>query len=142
MKMKRAKFLVVLDTMWGVSPGRAPAWFIINPWNHSGRRLYKLTEARVGELWVTNACPLRTDHAKRHGMPNPEWLHHNLWNMPLHCRRLPLLVCGKVAEQTYRESGYKHLGTVMFMAHPAARNWTRLRLLKAQRIIKKHAGGR
>lgn len=129
-----ATHLVVLDTMWG---GRGPAddWFPINPDNHSGRRLYRITGAEYPGIWVTNACPERASHARQHGMPNPEWLAHNLDALPRHCRTLPLLVCGRVAQQTFQEAGFGHGGPVIKMLHPAARTWTKAAIIRVSRRV-------
>ena len=35
-----------------------------------------------------------------------------------------LLVCGRVAQRAYRESGYSGVGRVLEIDHPAARTWT------------------
>jgi hypothetical protein len=125
--IRQARCLVVLDTMWG-SGGKADPWFTINPYNHSGKRLYRLTGLELGQVWVTNACPEQTTHANAHGRPSARWLGACLRLLPPRARRLPLLVCGKVAQATYAEVKVKHYGEVFFMLHPAARTWTRQEL--------------
>jgi len=132
-------FLAILDTMWGTT-GRAPHWFPINPDNHSGRRLYTLTGASDWTIWVTNACPQQTNHASKHGAPSVEWLSeclHSLWQRE---QRLPLLVCGRIAQATstmLEERGYTHRGPVLRMMHPAARAWTHEKIRAAQRSIRR-----
>lgn len=130
------KFLVILDTMWGTG-GRAPRWFHINPQNHSGRRLYALTGARYGELYVTNACPQQTTHATRHGRPDAGWLAVSLRLIPGNAHRAPLLVCGAVAQRAYERilARTGHVGPVYYMKHPAARTWTRKELDRVRQEI-------
>lgn len=133
-------FLVILDTMWGTR-GNAPHWFTINPQNHSGRRLYKLTGASEGHLWVTNACPQSVRSAKEHGTPSTIWLRESFAEIPQRWRSGTLLVCGKVAQQTYDammaegRPRFSHRGPVISMQHPAARTWTKSKLEDMQRII-------
>jgi hypothetical protein len=128
---RTARYLVVLETMWSDTSGVAPRWFPINAYNHSGRRLYKLTDSAYPSVWVTNACPQRTTHARLHGTPSPRWLYDSLTGLPAGARRLPLLICGAVARDTYKASGYAHRGPVLFMLHPAARTWTKTALRRA-----------
>jgi hypothetical protein len=126
--------LAVLDTMWG-APGRAPRWFEINPRNHSGARLLKLTGA--DRVLVTNACPQQTGHANTHGTPSAVWLAGSLAALSARYRRLPLLVCGKVAQATYDAvpRSQRHRGPVVRLLHPAARTWTKAELARVQRQL-------
>jgi hypothetical protein len=127
----KPRFLVILDTMWG-TVGRAPRWFEINPRNHSGRRLYRITDTAPGEIWVTNACPQSVGHARQHGQPSTIWLATCLHALPRHLRRVPLLVCGKVAQRTYEAAKWRHGGPVVLLPHPAARSWTKQQLRAVQ----------
>lgn len=130
--MKTRIFLALLDTMWGAD-GDAPHWFSINPHNHSGRRLYRLTGA--DEVWVSNACPRSVSRATQHGTPDPEWVYRSFRLIAERWRSAPLLVCGTVAQETYLASvglyGKRngklgvHRGAVLYLPHPAARSWTR-----------------
>lgn len=133
-----ARILVVLDTMWG-SGGNADRWFIINPHNRSGQRLYKLTGLRIGQVWVTNACPEQTTHARAHGTPDACWLYDNLKAASLALPQVPVLVCGKVAQSTMEEMvediGLPKLGPIISMPHPAARSWTKRGISAMQRRI-------
>lgn len=132
------EILVVLETMWGTH-GSAPRWFPINPDNHSGKRLYRMTGMEDWHVWVTNACPQQTGHATQHGKPSPRWLHESLIRLPRHISPwTPLLVCGKVAQATYDEvceNGYEHLGKVLRLRHPAARTWTTEQMQAVRRTI-------
>lgn len=140
-------FLAVLDTMWG-DDGVAPHWFTINPRNHSGRRLYRLTGARDGELWVTNACPQQVRHPNAHGTPSVEFLYQSFMQIPARWRTAPLLACGKVAQATYdamiaqhaprgrQHLRFSHRGPVVRMLHPAARTWTARELARVARHIR------
>jgi hypothetical protein len=133
--------LAILDTMWG-TVGRAPHWFVINPQNASGRRLYRLTGVPVGALWITNACPERTGHAAQHGTPSVARLRRSLALAQARWPRATLLVCGNVAQATYDAlvvaDGTAWRGPVMRMKHPAARTWTKAELARAQRRVQRH----
>lgn len=134
-------FLAILDTMWG-SDGAAPHWFPINPQNHSGRRLYRLTGARDWCVWVANACPQQTSHARLHGTPSVAWLRECFRRTRKDWTGAPLLICGKVAQETYdaliEEDGDAWWGgpTIRIM-HPAARTWTKTEIIRVQRLIRR-----
>lgn len=133
--MKHAKCLVILETMWGGS-GHAPGLFHINPKNHTGRRLYWLLGHN--DLWVTNACREYVDNARQHGTPDPKWLAKNLQRMTYDL----LLICGNVAQRTYRKCGYVPECTVMEIPHPAWRGWTRDRLDITRELINESQRGK
>lgn len=129
MKQKvKTDCVVLLDTMYG-GQGEAPGMYRINPHNHSGKRLYHF----LGDydFWCTNSCREYMQRSTDHGTPDPEWVHFNLgrvdWKL--------LLVCGNVAKTTFSqlEERYKDRN-VLRIAHPAARNWTKLaiQITKAQ----------
>lgn len=129
--------VAVLDTMWGDRAGRAPRHFKINPYNHSGKRLYRLVgERNAHRLLVTNACRELVVNANQHGKPDPEWLADNL-------RRLNpalILVCGSIAQRTFERSGFiheRHPYGVLYIHHPAARCWTKKLLREVEREIQK-----
>ena len=128
----KTRVVALLESMWGGKQGQAPRAFRINPLNNSGRRLYRLVGSDV-DLWVTNCCPEMQCSASHHGKPDPEWVFANL------CRLQPfalMLVCGKVARQTYLATGLVlHTAQVIFMAHPAARNWSAARLAATAKQI-------
>ena len=149
--MKRV--VAILETMWdwramtsGAGYRQAPPFFRINPKNYSGRRLYKLLDGQ-GQLLVTNACKELATSAKGHGVPNPEWLAENLktldgmsvkpedqqidGNIDL------LLVCGKVAQETFKACGYRpHVARILEIPHPAARGkWTKETIRATQQSI-------
>jgi len=128
--MIHCKAAAVLDTMWGFD-GKAPAWFRINDFNHSGRRLYNLLGHK--DLWVTNACREQVSHAKLHGVPDSEWLAKNLQRIQYDL----LLVCGKIAQRAYTECMYKPNCVVLLMPHPAARMWSKAMIDYWQEKIKK-----
>jgi hypothetical protein len=129
--MSRQRIVAVLESMWdwrGMTSGagydRAPRWFQINRENFSGRRLYRIVggEAR---LLVTNACPELVTRASEHGIPDPVWLRQNLLQLAPFSL---LLLCGKVAQETYRRTELPSEGRpwpVISMLHPAARTWTK-----------------
>ncbi len=118
------RVVALLDSMWGgvqYEGRKAPRWFRINPYNFSGRRLYKLVGPEV-DLLVTNCCPVMQQSARNHGKPDAAWVAENL------ARLEPfglLLVCGNVARLTYDASGYAGKAPVMYTLHPAARTWTK-----------------
>ena len=132
---RRVRCLVVLDTMWG-SPGQAPQWFFINPRNHTGKRLYRLTGLRFSELAVANACPRQVGRAAQHGKPDPLWLRECLSGAGKRgFKDLPLLVCGQVASRTFDACGWQHDGPVVRLKHPAARTWTKTELARWTRKL-------
>jgi len=120
----------------------APRFFRINPKNYSGRRLYKLIGPDA-KLLVTNACRELVTKPSQHGKPDPQWLADNLAEIetrrpdsaPIHV----LLVCGKVAQQTFKDSGYKlKHGKVIEIPHPAARGpWNKEFIEKTARQIQR-----
>lgn len=121
-----SRVVAVLESMWdwrqmtsGAGYEEAPRWFRINPQNYSGKRLYRIVGPEC-DLRVTNACRKLCSHANDHGTPDPKWLRENLEILePFSV----LLVCGAVAQATYRETGYEHPCVIETM-HPAARRWT------------------
>jgi hypothetical protein len=114
--------------MWGwrgySDKGDVIPYFRINPDNFSGRRLYRI----CGEhnLLVTNSCRECQATANDHGTPDPAWVAENLKFLAGEKMHL-LLVCGKVAKETYERSGFI-FPRVIFMDHPAARRWTNEKL--------------
>lgn len=134
------RVVAILETMWdwrGMTSDagyqQAPRYFEISPQNHSGRRLYKLVGPEA-KLLVTNACPELATAANRHGKPDSRWLHENLrlldgdaaFGISSHQPFDVLLVCGKVAQATYKKCGYvPSRARVIEIPHPAARAyWT------------------
>jgi hypothetical protein len=131
------KVVALLDSMWGARTGTAPRAFRINSYNFSGRRLYRLVGLGA-DLWVTNSCKELQTHATRHGTPDPAWVAENLrWLEP--CALL--LVCGRVAQQAYRQSGYAAKSQVLEIAHPAARTWTKETMDRIAEEIRSVLGG-
>jgi hypothetical protein len=123
-----ANIVAVLESMWnwqGCRDGSVDAdrYFRISPDNFSGRRLYRL----IGEghsLLVTNACRELCISANHHGKPNPPWLSENLKSLePFDL----LLVCGRVAKETYALTARADC-KILFMDHPAARRWSNVTL--------------
>lgn len=141
-----ANIVALLDSMWGWGGHNeagedAPAYFRINPDNHSGRRLYSL----IGDhkLLVTNCCKTVQASANHHGTPDPLWILKNLRFLASERMSL-LLVCGQVAQPIFRRSvcfdslkdgvemkGYFFLENdglrIPFLCidHPAARRWSK-----------------
>ena len=135
---RQCKFLVVLETMWGPNlSGGVPRWFCISPHNNSGKRLYKLTGTSFLNVWVTNCCKYGVDSAREHAKPQWKWLRNNLFILSPKLRALPLLVCGKVAGETYGRFAFEHEGPVLELPHPAARKWSRELIAKYQAEIQK-----
>lgn len=145
------RWLAVLDTFWGwrghgLGREEAPRYFTINPDNFTGRRLYYLTGEESGCQWCTDACREVVYRASDHGTPDLKWLEANLdkWLGIMRKKSLRLsdrvetpaiLVCGKVAQQTYSQLDSKPLERTIYLPHPAARNWTRQALERAARFI-------
>lgn len=135
------KVVAVLETMWDwrnrtSDAGyrhEAPHHFQINANNFSGRRLYKLVGG--AELIVTNACRELVSSATEHGVPDPGWLGENLrslWPFDV------LLLCGKVAQKTFKGSAFDLIGArIIEMPHPAARAyWTTATIAATQERIR------
>lgn len=137
--MAGKRIIAILDTMWGwggIDMERAPAFFQINPLNHSGRRLYQIVGTRH-RLLVTNCCKEYVSHSGQHGKPDAEWLRSNLAQAP---DVDLILVCGSVAKKTFKPEFASPKAKVLYMDHPAARRWTKDRVegTKAhiQRLLK------
>lgn len=120
--------VALLESMWGwrgySEKGDVIRYFRINPENFSGRRLYRLCGDH--SLLVTNSCRECQESANDHGTPDPKWVAENLEFLRLQGMNV-LLVCGKVARETYEQSGFG-FPRVVFMDHPAARRWTKEKL--------------
>lgn len=134
--------VVVLETMWDwrsmtseAGYREAPDFFYINPENHSGRRLHKLFGSY--RFVVCNACSQLVGGPSEHGTPNPERLARILQKLTRLDYRL-LLLCGKVAQQTFSRCGYRPSPcTILGMKHPAARTWTKDEIEQWQKKIQK-----
>jgi hypothetical protein len=119
-----ANIVALLESMWnweGCHDGdvEAARYFRINPDNFSGRRLYRIC-GEGHSLLVTNSCRELVASANHHGKPNPIWVKENLAILdPFDL----LLVCGRVAKETYNATGCNY-PKVIFMDHPAARRWS------------------
>lgn len=127
--------VVILSVMWDwrsmtTDAGyieQAPRYYNINPENKSGKMLYKLL-GNKGFL-VTNACKELVRSANDKGNPDPRWLSDNLYTLMVRHQYRLLLVCGKVAWDTYLDSR-KWFQTgpncrALKMKHPAARDWSK-----------------
>lgn len=132
------KVVAILESMWdwraqtsGAGYQEAPRWFRINPANYSGKRLYRIVGAEA-DLVVTNACRELCPSASHHGTPDPEWLRENL---DLLAPFDVLLVCGKVAQATYAQTGHTFARTIE-LPHPANRTWTRAKIFAAAEQVK------
>jgi hypothetical protein len=143
------KVVAILETMWdwrGMTSSagyeEAPRFFRINPENFSGRRLYKLIGPNA-KLLVTNACRELVTGPNQHGKPDPKWLADNLWQIehgPRGATIDVLLVCGKIAQQTWEACDYELQSPnvrVVKMPHPAARYiWTTAEVERMSRVIR------
>lgn len=131
------RVVAILEVMWdwrqmtsGAGYAEAPRYFQINPQNHSGRRLYRLVGLDAS-LVVTNACRELVTGPTQHGTPDPVWLAENLRILDgdiLDEQYIDLLlVCGKVAQRTFKVCKYRpRAARVIEIPHPAARSvWTR-----------------
>lgn len=144
------RVVAILETMWdwrgqtsGAGYKEAPRYFRINPKNFSGRRLYRLV-GPTARMLVTNACRDLGNGPRDHGTPDPAWLGENLrlldGQIPGSIDWKPdvLLVCGKIAQRTYKLCGYTPAGArVIEIPHPAARVWTRVRLDQTAQMIQR-----
>lgn len=138
------RVVAILEVMWdwrAMTTGagyrqEAPRYFVINKQNFSGRRLYKLCGSDAS-LIVTNACRELVSSAKERGTPNPPWLATNLGDLDGEGDIDVLLVCGRVAQATYKACGYvPRRARVIEIPHPAARQvWTREKLAEVSQQI-------
>jgi len=153
-----ANIVALLDSMWGwggyhAVDEEAPAYFRINPDNHSGRRLYSL----VGDhnLLVTNCCKTVQATANHHGDPDPIWVDKNLSFLCTQRMDL-LLVCGRVSKATFRSSSSRlpalSIGfdsgrfktrnmaewrKYLAIDHPAARRWSKASIESTRQEIER-----
>lgn len=138
------KIVALLESMWGWGgynePGEeAPRFFRINPDNFSGKRLYRLCGDAT--LLVTNSCRTVQQSANHHGTPDPKWVYENLSQAIKDGCDL-ILVCGRVAKETFKASGVDFEG-VIYMDHPAARRWTNEKLDEVtNQILERKNNGR
>lgn len=128
--MKR--IVVVLAVQWGMPGDVASRWFRINPWNHSGKRLYRLIGH--GVFKVTNACKELVHRASDQGTPDAAWLRSNLKVL----RPDIVLVCGNVAQSTFKRDMVPESALVFRLPHPAARTWTKKQIESWARRLQKH----
>lgn len=119
-----ANIVALLESMWGwrgySEKGDVVPFFRISPDNFSGRRLYRICGDH--NLLVTNSCRECQASANDHGTPDPQWVLKNLTFLKDQKMDL-LLVCGRVAKETYEKSGFT-FPQVLFIDHPAARRWS------------------
>lgn len=116
--MFHTKAVVILEVMWGETKAEAPGFFRINPYNFTGSRLYYFLGHE--HFLVTNACREMVATAKGRGTPDPERLAKNLQRLTYDL----LLVCGLVARKTFNKCGHIPDCKVVYIKHPAARDWT------------------
>ena len=136
--MPGKRIVAILESMWdwrqmtsGSGYREALRYFRINPDNFSGKRLYRIV-GHDADLFVTNACRELCASARHHGTPDPAWLCENLKSLePFDV----LLVCGRVAQATYAQSGYEFARKIE-MPHPAARMWTHAMLDAAAKMVR------
>lgn len=100
----------------------ADRYFRISPDNFSGRRIYRICGPHL--VLVTNSCRMIQRSANHHGKPDSSWVKENL--QALQPFKL-LLVCGRIAKETYLATGLEY-PKVIFMDHPAARRWSNITL--------------
>jgi len=129
--------LAVLQNMWDPysAGGRSPDLFVINPLNHSGKRLYGLigsSQYPDRKLLVTNASRVITRKASEGDFSaDVEALGRVLgsreWSL--------VIACGEVAKKAMRAlpddlkpNGVRYLET----PHPAARMWTKALIAETQ----------
>jgi hypothetical protein len=119
MQPRNCRIVAILAVQWGYPGDRVRPWFRINPYNHSGRRLIQI----IGHtrFMVTNACPQLVCRASQQGTPDALWLQNNLSQLAPEL----VLVCGKVAQATFKRDMVGPGVRVLKLPHPAARTWTK-----------------
>jgi hypothetical protein len=123
------RIVAILEVQWGGR--RASRWFQINPYNHSGKRLIQL----IGHdrFDVTNACPECVSDANGRGKPDPVWLRTNLRLMNPDV----VIVCGRVARETFKRNMVHDDAQVIHIPHPAARTWTKNAIKRTAKRIQR-----
>lgn len=128
--------LAILQNMWDPCRSEALNVFKINRLNHTGRKLYRITEGH--DLWCTNSSSKCAPRADIKLPPDIQFLLRAMsrrqWDL--------YLVCGAQAKDTFHHvlrlcpdtKARVELAPVVFLPHPAARNFTN-RLLEG---IKRH----
>lgn len=123
------QIVAVLEVMWGLRGDKQRRWFRINPFNHSGRRLISIVGH--GNFIVTNACPDVVYRAQDRGTPSKKWLAANLGILQPDL----VLVCGKVAQETFEPAMVRDWCHIIELPHPAARTWSKRTIAKAKRDV-------
>lgn len=142
--VQRRRVVAILEVMWDwraktSSAGyaeRAPEYYIINHENLTGSRLYAWLGKQgehFDELLVTNACPELVSSASQRGTPDPNWLAANMKSLEPYDL---LLVCGRVAQETYRIPNRATGARIIELPHPAARMWSTKSLATAGEYIR------
>lgn len=126
------RVVVVLAVQWGYPGDPVVRWFTPNPYNHSGGRLIKLIGH--GAFKMTNACPDIVYRADQQGTPDPAWLRRNLQALQPEV----VLVCGRVAQDTFKRDMVAKGARVFSLPHPAARTWTKAMIAQWARRIQRH----
>lgn len=121
---------------------RAPGFYHINPQNLTGSRLYRWLDrpqgalgGPFGRLYVTNACPELVTSAKGRGTPDVAWLSKNIQDIRSTYDVGLIIVCGKVAQNTYNLRDTVG-ARVVEVPHPAARMWSNKSLALAGKWIR------
>jgi len=127
------RVVAVLAVQWGYPGDRVCRWFYPNPYNHSGGRLIKLI-GHAG-FTMTNACSDIVYRAAQQGTPDPAWLRANLKAL----RPDVVLVCGAVAQGTFKRDMVPKGARVFKLPHPAARTWSRRLIEQWSKRIQRHA---
>jgi hypothetical protein len=124
------RVVALLESYWGYPVGAlAPRWFSINPDNVTGRNLYKMMPPGA-DLLCMNVHPYIVASANHHGTPDPLYVAWNLRQLdaPMWGTTRPmidtLLVCGRIAKETFKRSPYKTYAKILFIKHPAWRAWS------------------
>lgn len=123
------KIVAVLAVQWGFPGDRVSRYFRINPYNHSGKRLIRIIGHR--QFIVTNACSDIAYSAAQQGTPDPEWLRANLATLAPDV----VLVCGSVAQATFKRNMVPKGCKVLKMMHPAARTWSARDIEQARKRV-------
>jgi hypothetical protein len=126
------KILVILQNMYSGSgrDTKAPLLFKINPYNHSGKRLYKLIE---DDFWVTNSSSILSGGgAKSYSGIDVKFLQRAIdkfdWDL--------IIICGNQAKKAFFMCEYLKEARLLFIPHPAARDFPNVLFDKIRRIIK------
>lgn len=130
--------LAILQSMWHhEAPTKAPLYFVINPRNRSGAKLYRITTGH--RLYVTNSTSVCGTGPDSNAPIDMAFLERAIRRARERLKADTLLVCGRQAKEAFERlppdlQALPHL----IMPHPAARNLTNRLLADVTEALKEN----